>query len=319
MQRIVLSTDDVPEAQRFSYWREAIGEGLVGVTFEREAGQERAFNARIDASVGESLARMRFRVDSCPVFRRPRDIARRGWDDYIFLAREASDSVRYNFDGREFANRRGNIFVADPTVPVATETRTSYDHESWLFPRKLLAPHLKRSQLPRFLPLARGDGLTGMIAAYLDAFAAQLDTLDDRDTHFVADNFCRLLAVACGAAMGEHEEAIRLARLEEAKRYVTLHLSDPGLTPEKAAAALKISVRHLHRMFEPSGMSFAQFIARGRLEECRAALMMPDGERTVADVAFAWGFNSMPTFYRAFRQAFGAAPGELRGQIQSAE
>jgi AraC-like DNA-binding protein len=96
------------------------------------------------------------------------------------------------------------------------------------------------------------------------------------------------------------------------KRYVTLHLSDPGLTPEKAAAALKISVRHLHRIFEPSGMSFAQYVARRRLEECRAALVRPLGERTIADVAFAWGFNSMPTFYRAFRQAFGAAPGELR-------
>jgi AraC-like DNA-binding protein len=40
--------------------------------------------------------------------------------------------------------------------------------------------------------------------------------------------------------------------------------------------------------------------------------MNPAGERSVTDIAFAWGFNSLVTFYRAFQQAFGAAPGELR-------
>jgi AraC-like DNA-binding protein len=158
-----------------------------------------------------------------------------------------------------------------------------------------------------------------MVKAYLDSFAGQIDALDDREAGVVADNFCRLLAVACGANAGEHEEAIRLARLAEAKRYIALHLSDPDLTPEKAAAALKISVRHLHRIFEPSGMSFAQYVVSRRIEECRAALMNPAGARSVTDVAFAWGFNSMPTFYRAFRQVFGATPGELRGHAQPAE
>jgi len=34
--------------------------------------------------------------------------------------------------------------------------------------------------------------------------------------------------------------------------------------------------------------------------------------RTVAEIAFAWGFADLTTFYRAFRRAYGAAPGELR-------
>ncbi|MGH6857601.1 MAG: helix-turn-helix domain-containing protein, partial [Methylocella sp.] len=103
------------------------------------------------------------------------------------------------------------------------------------------------------------------------------------------------------------------AKLEQAKRYIGLHLSDPELTPEKAAGALNMSVRQLQRLFEPSGTGFAQYLLLRRLQECRAALTSPIGaDRSVTDIAFAWGFNSLATFYRTFRRSFGAAPNELR-------
>ena len=179
-------------------------------------------------------------------------------------------------------------------------------HESCSIPICLV------SRRPRSFVLPGASGLTGIIKAYRDAVAEQIDALEDREADVLADNFCRLLAVACGAAAGEHQEALRLARLEEAKRYVGLHLADPELTPEKAAGALRMSVRQLHRLFEPSGQSFAQYVLRRRLEECRAALMSPVGDRAVTDIALAWGFNSLATFHRNFRQAFGATPAELR-------
>jgi AraC-like DNA-binding protein len=120
------------------------------------------------------------------------------------------------------------------------------------------------------------------------------------------------LAVACGADAREQQDAVRQVRLEEAKRYIGAHLADPGLTPEKAAAALKMSVRQLHVLFEPSSTTFGEYVRQRRLEECHAALMNPIGDRSVTDIALAWGFNSLATFHRNFRQAFGATPGEVR-------
>jgi AraC-like DNA-binding protein len=312
MQRLVLSTDDVPERDRFSYWREAVCEGLIGVTGERGKGQETPFSAHLAASFGGSLIRIRYRSDWHRVFRRPRDIGRIGWDDHIFLYSEIGAGARLNVGGREFVTQRGDLMLGDPTVPFTMEVRTKYDIDLWRFPRNLIDPHLAFSRRPRTVLLAGDHGLSGMVKAYLAAFAGQIDALDDREAGFVADNFCRLLAVACGAAGGEHREATRLARLEEAKRYINLHLADPRLTPEKAAGAQKISERQLHRLFEPSGTSFAQYVRRRRLEECRAALANPIGDRSVTDIALAWGFNSLPTFYRSFRRAFDATPGELR-------
>jgi AraC-like DNA-binding protein len=73
-----------------------------------------------------------------------------------------------------------------------------------------------------------------------------------------------------------------------------------------------MSVRQLHVLFEPGGTSFAQYLLSRRLEECKVALLNPIRRRSVTDIAFAWGFNSLATFHRALRQAFGVTPGELR-------
>jgi AraC-like DNA-binding protein len=312
MQRLVFSTDDVPEAERFSYWREAVGVGLLGFTAEPNAPPDIRFNARVVAAIGASVVDIRLRCDPCNVFRRTGDIARHGWEDYVCLYRQIGISARFDDDRREFVSRPGDLMIADPTMPFAGKARPDCDTDLWFFPRRLLDPHLPASRIPPSLVLPGQSGVGALVKAYLDAFSAQIDAVGDREADLVADNFCRLLAVACGASAGEQKEAIRLARLEEAKRYVGLHLADPVLTSEKAAAALKMSVRQLYLLFEPSGESFVRYVTRRRLEECRAALLNPVGGRSVTDIAFAWGFNNLATFNRNFRQAFGASAGELR-------
>jgi AraC-like DNA-binding protein len=316
MQRLVFSTDDIPETERFSYWRAAAGDGLLGSRVEPDKDPERPFTSRAINLRAGSVGRARLRADRHSSFRGPREIARRSWHDHFLFYREFSAGAWFGWDRGELVTRPGELAIGDPIVPLAARPRTDFDYEVWVLPRKLLDPHLPASRRPRSFMLIDCAGLDGMIKAYLDAFAGQFESLGDGGVDLVADNFCRLLAVAFGSAAGEQREPIRLARLEEAKRHIDLHLADPNLTPEKAAGALRVSVRSLHLLFEPSGESFAQYVLRRRLEECRAALTSPIGERSITDVAFGWGFNNLTTFYRAFRRAFGATPGELRAQAE---
>ena len=313
MQRFFVSTDGVPERDRFSYWRDGFGETMAGVTDERNEDLDVPFEASVVGSIGRSVQRFRCRASGHPVFRRERDIARHGYADRIAVYREVRGSSWIRRGGREFVTRRGDLIIADPTVPFEIQALRSYDHEMWSFPRALIDPHLAATQRPRSLHLSSRSGVNTLVLSYLNALGGQLDSLEDDEADTVADNFCRLLAVACGSALGEQRAAIAAVRLEEVKRYIGLHLADPTLTPEKAAAALKLSVRQLHRLFEPAGTSFAQYLLRRRLEECRSALTSPNGAgRSVTDIALGWGFNSLSTFYRSFHRAFGAAPTEFR-------
>jgi AraC-like DNA-binding protein len=173
-------------------------------------------------------------------------------------------------------------------------------------------PHLPAPVGP-FLKHLKGGGIAAVLAAYLEALRRELPVIASPLLDAVADNLARLTAIAVGAPQDEHQEAVRTAFLERAKMHIACHLADPELGPARVAAALGVSERKLHLAFEPTGTSFAEFVRRRRLAECKAALASPvAADRSVADIAFGWGFQSLATFYRAFQREYGIAPREVR-------
>jgi AraC-like DNA-binding protein len=209
------------------------------------------------------------------------------------------------------------LLVFDPSLPLYSETKAGFN-DVWLLPRALIEPHLPAGTALIWLRLAGGTGVNGLILAYFAALGGQMETLTATELVAVIDNFCRLIAIGCGSAAGDQRDAVRAARIEQVKRYVNLHLAEPKLTPASVAAAHRMSVRQLHRLFEPTGLSFTQYIVSRRLEECRATLVNPaSASRSVADIALGWGFNSLPAFYRSFSNSYGFSPRELRASTGS--
>ena len=213
MQSVILSTDGVPEAERFAYWREAVLERYIGVTGERHKEQPAPFAAQLVGAVGGAVARIRARAEGHHVIRQPRDIARRGGEAQITVFRASKKVAWRRPNGQEWVTQPGDLAVGDTTFPFSCWVEGDYDSETWVLPRKLLDPHLPIAlRGPPYPILSGASGVAGIIKAYLDAFAAQIDALDDREADLVADNFCRLLAVACGAQAEDQREPIRLAR-----------------------------------------------------------------------------------------------------------
>ncbi len=104
--------------------------------------------------------------------------------------------------------------------------------------------------------------------------------------------------------------ALRTTRLQRIRSYVEAHWADPSLSAQAASRALGISVRSLHLTLAPTGETFGDLVQRRRLATCHTLLRRPDNAATVADIAFASGFNSLSSFYRAFRRAYGACPSD---------
>jgi AraC-like DNA-binding protein len=313
MQHIRRSTEGLPEREQFAYYREEILHNL-GLTGESDGAP--GFHADMRLSLDPSLRRNEAAGDACAVRRTPRDVGRRGWEDWICLYREKSSGTRFADRRGETLVKTGDLMLFDPAVAFSYECRTGFDNRAWFLPRALFEPHLPPATPWRFLRLERHDGVVGLVRSYAGALDEQLETLDQAALPGIADNFARLLAIACGSAAREHGDAVAAGQLAALKRHIARDLANPELSPASVAAAMKISLRQLHRLFEPTGTSFAQHVAARRLEECHAALADPAAaHRSVADIAFGWGFNSLPTFYRSFGKRYGMSPRDVQERI----
>jgi AraC family transcriptional regulator len=77
--------------------------------------------------------------------------------------------------------------------------------------------------------------------------------------------------------------------------------------------AAQLSPFHFHRVYRAlTGETIGRTVARLRL--LRALQLLSDPARAVTDAALAVGYETPQAFARAFRQAFGASPSELRAQ-----
>jgi AraC-like DNA-binding protein len=308
-----LTVDHVDEADRFAFWREQWCQGTAGVTGELASGERHRFYARGTAWTASCVIRLRLVTGPFRVSRGLPEISRHSLENWICLYQEMSDGATFQHAGNEFTTRPGDLLLTDPTIPFSGRPRSVHDYRRWMLPRAWIEPHLPAGRRPLSAQFAGAHGINGLVQAYLHALNDAIDECDSAELPGVIDNFCRLLALACGGGPGDQRAATRAAKLRQVKDYIALHLSEPDLTPTSVAAAMKISVRQLHFLFEPTETSFAEHVLGRRLEECRAILESPSSRaRSVTDIAYAWGFNSLPSFYRAFHQRFGVCPGMVR-------
>ncbi|SCG77412.1 helix-turn-helix domain-containing protein [Micromonospora humi] len=101
--------------------------------------------------------------------------------------------------------------------------------------------------------------------------------------------------------------------LSQVRAYVARHLGDRDLSPDRIAAALHVSVRHLYAVCARNDVRIEQWIIAQRLDRARTDLADPaHAACTVAAVARRWGFRDSAHFSRRFRRAFGVTPTDWR-------
>jgi signal transduction histidine kinase/DNA-binding response OmpR family regulator len=113
------------------------------------------------------------------------------------------------------------------------------------------------------------------------------------------------------------EEAVLMSKadmqwLKQLEELVSEHLNDSEFTVVDYAEAMQVSERHFRRKLKKStGLAFFEYIRTARLAKARTMLELGEKD-TVAEVAYAVGFENPSYFSKVFAKEFGQKPNLVR-------
>jgi AraC-like DNA-binding protein len=317
--QVPFSTDDLPPRDRVAFFCDYFAKYAHSITASAIPDPV-AFRAEANGSVAGEFALLDIKSGFEKIQRTATDVAKDKAKAF-FVRRFRQPAIWRVTQGGKPVNlicAPGDFCISSTEWQFDEESELSASFDILVIPHAALSPLLSGGRLVRPLRWPGTSPLGSLLGAAMDAAKAQAPLVADVLCEAVLRNLCGLVALICGASNGVTEQAqdsVRSAQLTAVKRHIDLHLVDPDLTPASAAAALGISARQLHRLFELSDSTFARYVLRQRLLRCRDTIAAATGTgRSVLDIAFGWGFNSMATFYRAFAREFGGAPSDLRGR-----
>jgi AraC-like DNA-binding protein len=171
----------------------------------------------------------------------------------------------------------------------------------------------------RLIP--RSTGALRLLTSYAGPLLED-EALTDPELRLAVTHAHDLVALTLGATRAAAQVAprrgLRAARLSAAKFYIAENCTDPTLSIGAVARHLKVTPRHLQKLFEADGGTFSAFLLDQRLARAYRALTNPKFEsRQVSAIAYDAGFGDISYFNRCFRHRYGAAPRDIRERPQN--
>ena len=132
--------------------------------------------------------------------------------------------------------------------------------------------------------------------------------LSGEDTEGSPDHLVHLLRLSYENG---RSDGLADRHVKHIRQFVARNCTDTGISPGTVAAHFRISVRHLHKLFARSGVSFGQHLLRCRLRKARIAILLHP-HRTILEIGLESGFQSPSHFSRSFTREFGMTPSAMR-------
>ncbi|KQV48829.1 hypothetical protein ASC95_23380 [Pelomonas sp. Root1217] len=242
-------------------------------------------------------------------------------DDFYKLVLQVSGCGTVEQQQRRVVLQPGRWILYDPRAPYSITNPERCTLLVTHVPRGLLAGLRLPGPHAGELGSDNVAGLHGVFGSYLRALSDQLPGLPDGAGQALSESIMGLLGSTLAETLRRVGEPVSLPAVLKlrARQYVQTHLSDPELSIQRIADALRCSKRYLHRVFEDDDVSLERQIWNSRLERCHAALTHEaNAQRSAAEIGFAWGFRSGAHLNRLFKQRYGLTPGACQRQAAEA-
>ncbi|MEJ8821166.1 helix-turn-helix domain-containing protein [Variovorax humicola] len=315
---ITLSTDTVPAAQQLDYWTEAICGVFMHLDVEPPQDGRQGFDGRIVQHAEGKLDLAEVLVEGHAVLRTNRQLHRDSEDSFFVMVQRDGESW-IEQDGREGWMRKGEFVLLDGGRSYTMRFPHRIHHEVLKVPGNVLRASIRDPQRFTSCPISGASGAGRIFLGVLETLHDTAGDLDHGSAAGVADALVDLLSATIGTMSQAHVKVP--SHLEQYHRHrvqalVQERMFDPELSIDSVAAAVKLSPRYLHRLFEDEKLTLSGWIWHERLEAARRALLSPAAaNRSLTDIAYAVGFKDPAHFSRMFKATYGSSPRAFRLEI----
>lgn len=162
------------------------------------------------------------------------------------------------------------------------------------------------------------DATQGVASLFLDTVRTTIGHIGDIDETARAMMGRHLLEMLCLSIVSDDRvldsslSSVRAGHLHRAEQFICDNLKNRELGPQAVADAGGISLRYLQDLFQESGKSINGFIRDRRLDRCAEDLALVADTRTIAEIAYRWGFADQSQFCKQYRARFERSPTDTR-------
>lgn len=212
----------------------------------------------------------------------------------------------------------GYFLVTKAMTPFFMECQTD-EHSALEVLHVVVPTHHLRQLIP--FEMQTGFCLSAPGRAFTIAEHMLMDVFDDSGdlsehvAQLVLDSALRVLsdALAERGACGPARQTVADRRLQDALRFIEIHVSDQKLSEAMVAKACGISPRYLRYLLRLRGTPFSALVWRKRLQMAGELILQTrSGEVSISEIAYRVGFKSAPHFSRMFKRVFKMCPLEYR-------
>ncbi|MGW4533042.1 helix-turn-helix domain-containing protein [Nocardia sp. NPDC004340] len=312
MPDIVASTDEVKPPEREDYWHHVLGDTFAPVNLE---DWDRSPDP-VARMAGTVRGRLLFaELTASPhIHRRTTRCIQQSDTAFFQIAVLTDGAASLEQDGRVAELAPGDFVVYENSRPFTWTFTRPWSVSVLSVPSEAVALSDRERRTVSGRVLSGQRGLSGVVGRFvLDLIRHGEDVAEAQSEEILARTTDLAICLLAEPDQARHADAVQRSLLTRIKAYIEAHLCDPVLTPTEIAAAVNISTRYLHKLFQAENESVALYIRRRRLARVREELL--DHRLThlsIAKLAHRSGFGDISGFNRAFRATYGINPGEMR-------
>jgi AraC-like DNA-binding protein len=309
----ILSTRNVPQADCLTYWNEYVCSAFVKC--EIDSLTSRPYRGTIHYEELDPI-RLADVTSSRSLVRRSKGAISTLTDAWVKILYQVSGESTLVQDGRTAHTLAGQWMIGDCTRPYDLWIDTDdCRHLVVYVPQRHLLARLTNLPMLTAQTFASDRGLGRVAYDFAWSLLRQAPHLNADAAPGLADTLLDLITTDLHETLEPSEVSQRNGPITalSIKAFIRKHLADPHLSVDTIAAAMHLSKGYIHMLFRMEDTTISRYIWDLRLEMCRKELANPQYEyRSVSDIAYAWGFNSLSHFSHSFKSRYGYSPRAYR-------